>query len=554
MTLIRLSILLALMMLGLGGQRTCSDESLIPATAFDTLVICPAEFQSSLSEWILYRQKQGHSIQVVAPARSAVGVTDQIRQVADSNPLKFVFLIGDVGRQRDLATVPTHYVAAKVIQLFGSEPDIATDNPYADLDGDGLPELALGRLPADSAAEVRGFLDRVIAYETNAMQDQTWRRNINFVAGVGGFGGVLDNLVEHTAKQIITELVPQHYQTSMTFGSWRSPYCPDPRQFSQTAIGRFNEGCLFWVYIGHGQPTKLDRVHLPDQSHSVMDQDSAQHVCCVAGNPIAIFLSCYTGAIDHREDCLAETILRQPCGPIAAICGTRVTMPYALSLLSLEIVNEYFSGKVETLGELVCLAKRRIVETDHEPLDDENLVSNPYREMILGMGKLLSPRPDLLRAECLEHAHLIHVLGDPLLRLKRPEKIDVISIEQVESSDELRIAGISPTAGELCVELVYRRDRFRQRPPFRSDYRPSDKEFRSYQTVYLNSHDLTCDGCHQLVKSGPFQLSLRVPGDASGECVVRCMLSAPNSFALGSSAVQIKPSAVIRSARRTESK
>ena len=45
----------------------------------------------------------------------------------------------------------------------------------------------------------------------------------------------------------------------MTYASLASPYCPDPRKFHDTTIGRFNEGCLFWVYIGHGHPTGLDR-------------------------------------------------------------------------------------------------------------------------------------------------------------------------------------------------------------------------------------------------------------------------------------------------------
>ena len=143
-------------------------------------------------------------------------------------------------------------MAAKVNVLFGSEPEIATDNTFADLDGDGLPELAIGRLPADSKAEVERFVARVIEYEQDNSPNQQWRRNVNFVAGVGGFGGVIDNVIEQTTKQIITDLVPCDCQTSMTFGCWRSPYCPDPRRFSETAIRRFNEGCLFWVYIGHG--------------------------------------------------------------------------------------------------------------------------------------------------------------------------------------------------------------------------------------------------------------------------------------------------------------
>lgn len=510
----------------------------------DTLVICPLEFQPALTAWIAYRKQQGHSIEVLAPALTANATQAQIRNVAKNGSLKFLFLIGDMASTEKKKSVPTHYVPATVNVLFGSEPEIASDSPYADLDDDGLPDLALGRLPADSAEEVSEFLRRVINYENDLSENQHWRRNINFVAGVGGFGGVIDNVLESTTKQIITDLVPQHFQTSMTFASWRSPYCPDPRQFSQTTIGRFNEGCLFWIYIGHGHPTGLDQVHLPDeQSHSILDDDCVGDICCTAGNPIAMFLSCYSGAADHREDCLAETMLRQPCGPIAAICGTRVTMPYAMSLMSLEMIDEYFAGDTETMGQLIQLSKRRMVNAnDQLAAAEQNEVNqiDHYRDMVRGVGKLLSPHRELLRAECQEHVTLIHLFGDPLLRLKRAASLELTIENEVVAGTELIVSGVAPHAGELCLELVYRRDRFLQRPPRRREFVSSDEAFLVYQQTYDQSQNLTCTGIHQTVPAGPFKIALTVPSEATGECVVRGMISSANEFALGSVPIRIK--------------
>ena len=54
--------------------------------------------------------------------------------------------------------------------------------------------------------------------------------------------------------------LPADYRLSMTYGSWRSPYCPDPRRFHATTLERLNEGAWFWVYIGHGYPLGADRV------------------------------------------------------------------------------------------------------------------------------------------------------------------------------------------------------------------------------------------------------------------------------------------------------
>ena len=223
----------------------------------DTLVLCPFDFQPALAKWLTYRRGQGYQVRVESPAPIAAGIKRQIQIVAATNPLKRILLVGD---SADPFThfqqlVATDFVASQVSVFFGSEPEIATDNTYADLDFDGLPELTIGRIPVDSATQLDQYMDRVIAYEMTAnrnLRDSLWRRRINLVAGVGGLGRVVDTVVEQTAKQMITDLVPAEYQTSMTYGSWASPYCPDPRRFSQTTIERFNEGCLFWVYVGHG--------------------------------------------------------------------------------------------------------------------------------------------------------------------------------------------------------------------------------------------------------------------------------------------------------------
>lgn len=52
--------------------------------------------------------------------------------------------------------------------LLALTPDaglIATDQRFVDVDGDGLGDLAIGRLPATTAAEFAGMVDKLVAYE-----------------------------------------------------------------------------------------------------------------------------------------------------------------------------------------------------------------------------------------------------------------------------------------------------------------------------------------------------------------------------------------------------
>lgn len=564
-------------------------ESQPPLKMIDSLVVCPPELQPSLANWIEYRTAQGHGILVIPPVAQAQELRHQIRQlglqIADAGgTLNFLFLVGPAGERMSLgggvfdarqrrwewanlgvdppqpqfgllpgSFIPLHYLPAVVNSKFGSEPELATDILYADLNDDGLPDLSLGRIPFADPTTVQDYLERVIRYESNlgaaGAASQQWRQRINFIAGVGGFGGLVDQLLEQVTKSILTDLIPPAYQTSMTMASWSSPYCPDPRGFCQTTLERFNEGCLFWVYIGHGAPSRLDRIRLPSGDLPILDIESATQINCIQGNPIAIFLSCYNGAIDHRQPCLAEVMLSQPQGAIATISGTRVTMPYAMSLLSLELIDEYFSGDTKTLGELMKLAKRRLMANHGgSPTDAISETSSEFlpstgigfiRQMIQGVGKVASPAPDLLQEECWEHLQMMQLYGDPLLRLDRPEQVPIESMASVRAGHELTVTGTAPFAGQLCVELAYPRDRFKTRLKSRRQYTHSDADLANYQQVYAQANDSIWEVCYASIEAGEFSVRLPIPDAVHGKCIIRCRLGSPHRFALGANFVEV---------------
>jgi hypothetical protein len=584
------SLWIAVFSFALSAIAASANDDPISANPTDTLVVCPVEYRPALTRWIDYRSRQGRVVEVITPESDANAMSDRIREVARNSELKFLFLIGDVEIKRDVAarpvavespaaglpvvhttppigqstslvsnelsspicTIPMHYVPAQVNVLFGSESEISSDYPYSDFNGDGLPDVAIGRLPANSADEVREYLDRIISYETDRSQDNSWRRRINFVAGVGGFGTAIDHVLEQFTKEALIGLIPAEYQTAMTMASWRSPFCPDPRNFGNRVVERFNEGCLFWIYIGHGQPTELDRLRLPDQRFSILNPTMANRIHCPEGNPIAIFLACYTGAIDHQEDCLTKVLLKQPHGPIAVLSGTRVTMPYGMSSLMVEVANDYFNHRIDTLGELVQSAKRKMVlnqRTPHAMQDEvafgseESATLSEYqrlRTMIQETGMALSPKPELLTAECEEHLQLMQLYGDPLLKLEKPGTLEIHTDSVVKVGTQLTVRGTALSAGQLCVELAYPRDRFRKRPAYRKNYEATEEAFRQYEIAYEAANNLTCDVCVELVEAGPFQVTLAVPEDISGDCIVRCILSSSEGYALGSTKVRVE--------------
>ncbi len=540
------------------GRIGTPSENLVDAKIVndtDAIVICPQVWQSELKPWLIHRQKQGLSIQVLDTAPTKEKLQAKIRTVAAENPerLKYVLLIGDVANAEILAsgdwntTVPTHYESSTAMVRFGSEPHIATDNPYGDLNGDSLPELAVGRIPCDSGGELRSWIERVIAYELH--QDfSEWRRRVHVVAGVGGFGALIDSAVEMTAKQFLSQGIPHGYSISLTQASPSSPYCPTPAEFSQSTIHRFNEGGLFWIYMGHGNIGHLDFIREDDLWHCIMDEKCLPKIQPGPKSPIAVFLACYTGAFDAKDDSIAERLLKQPNGPIAALAGSRMTGPYGMSVLGSEMLEICFDERCETLGEILrqakCRAMRKVEIESASVAQSEN-----KRQWIDRLATALSPSNHDLDQERLEHLHMMNLLGDPMLRIQHPEPITLQVDEVAESSSRLKVRGYSAVEGKLTLDLIVRRDRVPE--PARQAFQ-RQKNAVADTKVGIQGKVLTKTQIYDLanrpilanrslrIPAGDFEVEIDIPADAKGACALRAFVESESSWGLGAKEVTIR--------------
>ena len=514
----------------------------------DVLVVCPDPFQQTFDQWVRYRQKQGHKVTVISPGRTGFMTRHLIKQAAEKQKYEYLILVGDArANEAGVAecSVPTDYIPAKVNVKFGSENEIATDSNFGDLDDDGFPDVAVARIPADSVSELKHYIGRVIEYETEFDWGH-WRRRIQVIGGVGGFGYVEDQAIQIATKKLVTDLIPPDFDVSMTYAGWRSPYYPDPRRFSQTAIERFNEGGLFWVYMGHGQKHSLDEVRTPFSRQKILDSETVQLLKCTNGSPIALMMCCYSGAFDARNDCLAEKMMQQPHGPIATICATRVSMPYAMSVMARNMMKECFDENPDTLGKLFLSSKKALVSKP-DPADE-------YRAALDGLASLLSPSREMLDQERLEHVHMFHLLGDPLLKIKVPDKIEITAQDNVISGKKCQVTANIPVAGRATVELVYRRDRFLFGGLHHKSFPRDPAQLSQLQDSYEKANQKVCWLKTIDVEPGKNEIELDVPGSASGDCFVRVYLETANGHYAGSRAIVVNKSPVQTTARKNSLK
>ena len=509
--------------------------------AVDTVVVRPAAWAEALGPWKAYREAQGHCIAELDTAADSKTIRAAIAQVAaaQTEPIRYVLLAGDVSADT-ASNVPTCYYDSTAMSQFGGEASIASDNPYADLDGDNVPDLAIGRIPADSAEQLRQVLARVMAFEQQG-DFSSWRRDVHVVAGVGGFGAIADSVIEMTTRRFLADRIPGWSELSMTQASVDSHYCPDPWRFSEACIDRMNQGGMFWVYIGHGQVKALDYVRAGEDWLPILTHDHVPAVNVGRHPPIAIFLACYTGAFDAIEDSLAEELMLSPTGPIASLAASRVSGPYGLAMLSDGLLSSCFDEQAGTLGDVVLHAKQRLLQDPKPPEISPRESNSPgstdhtsghtsgsmnQLQLIGAIASALSPSEYDLAAERREHVWLMNLLGDPMLRLCLPGPLSLQVAERAAPGETIQIVGNSDVPGQLRVELVLRRDQVRKELDGVAVDLISERGRAGFQQRYqaANQHILLKQE-RFLEAPGGFQFDLRIPAELPrGKYAVRAYL------------------------------
>lgn len=508
----------------------------------DVAVVCPDGFRQALAPWIKHRIGQGRRIQWLSNLGTAEQVRARIRETAKGGALRFVVLVGDsdprMSRDPQVRErcVPAHLEKARVNVRWGSEPEIATDNWYADLNDDDVPDVAIGRLSAESPESLGRIVAKILAYEADRTGG-AWRTRIELVAGVGGFGPLVDLALENSAKHLICDGFPTIYHGQMTYGSWQSPYFPDPRRFSETATERLGGGCLFWVYIGHGQRRELDWVRTPKSWHSILTSDQAARLKPGAGSPIALFLACYTGAFDDEKDCLSETLLRGERGPVAVISSSRVAMPYGLAVLSGEMIQECLSRHCETVGEILLHAKQKSMASV------EKGEAGEQRRLLDALAGLLTPGGLEPALERREHLSLMNLLGDPLLRVQYPQNLSLSVPREGTAGEVLSVEGVCTVDGECRLELIVPRGKVRNAiDPRRAFPNLEDEQaLAGFQTAWRDANDPVVVEIAASVRNGRLRARLPIPAKAAGAYHVRGYVQNAKDFAAGAADVKIVP-------------
>lgn len=578
-----------------GGMvaAACCFGTWTGALAEDVLIVTRPIFSESLAEWIAYRESQGWTVHTLLAKPTSPGkpyvapdqVRKQIRSLAAAYPISALLIVGDGAPESNddaasRAVLPAPRVDAAVIQRFGPENHIASDAWYGDLNDDGVPELAVGRIPAKRPSDMIEATKKIIRYETQTRAG-LWQSDVRLIAGVGGFSPILDTVIQRSVRSILADLLPGAMRLTLTQADWKSPYCPDPMLFRYLTLDQINAGPLFWIYMGHGSPEELDRLQTPNGLYRIMERSDAEQIDIRDSAPILLFFACYAGAYDAREPAIAEALFRQPNGPVAVLASSRTAMPYAMGVFGSELLSETFYGPTATLGAAVLNAKRRMAaeladesqqtepneqtesavqaksaETTEQaaavlpaiPASVEPAALSPSEETRLDVrrrldaaARLFDPAADALADERRDHIHLFNLFGDPLLRVRLPEWFEIDAPPTARASESVTVTGESVGAdGPVRVELALPLTRQAVRIEPRREFSLTDADRVEYQKTYEAANQRVLATADGVVQDGRFSVELPVPAPLVGRYVLRATLVGEKTLRLASRPIRVQ--------------
>ena len=334
-----------------------------PGQAADYIAIGPRDLLDSLQPLLDQRASQG--LEVVAVTDEAIydqfnhgfpepeAIRNFLRYASEKWEVgpRYVLLLGDstydskgyLG-ESEANRLPVYFVDT----VYGGQT--ASDVIFTQLDEDDWPDIALGRVPAQTPRQVEIWVQKLLQNE-QASQAEDWNQRILAVADGQEVSFQKD-------AQRFLDRFPENFTKSLVH-----PIAGATGTNTEIKQ-RLESGNLLVAYFGHGsvQMWGKDRLFSTQDVAGLSNQGRY---------PLMVNMTCLTGLFTHpKVESLTEALLWQPNGgAVAVLAPTSLTLPNDQSFLSDALVEALFADPDNSIGEAL-LAARRAVPADTAGIRD----------------------------------------------------------------------------------------------------------------------------------------------------------------------------------------
>jgi hypothetical protein len=329
------------------------DPRLPGLEEIDYLVVTHADFTTSAERLAGLRQRQGLQTAVVDVERAydalAGGAVEATavrgllgRLPVRKDPSAAVLFGDDTLDPRDYLGLGSVSFVPTLSAWDGQFGRIASENLYADQDGDGSPELAIGRLPADTAQVAELLVDKIERGGPRLDADST---QVMAVDDQGPSDVSFEGLGERVAPYLPLHHPVKFVQVSSGIGTARA-----------ALQDGWRSGPLVVQYFGHGgADTWADERLLTNEDAPALDG--------IGPAPLVFTWTCQSQWYQyHLGPSVNESLLLVPNGGALATVGpSGISDPGLQSQLAEGVLRRLAEGT--TLGAAIRAAKAELIST-----------------------------------------------------------------------------------------------------------------------------------------------------------------------------------------------
>ena len=220
---------------------------------------------------------------------------------------------------------------------------LGLDNPLADTDGDGTPNCAIGRLPAQTTNALARMIERIIAHESR----DDWKTNALFIADYD-VNHDFQMACERLATRAPPAIAPVHLnRTGTTLEPMRTDF-----------LKALNSSVPLAVYLGHG-----NNIALGDGSwffrHTASTSDMAGLTNRIRG-PLLLAGTCLLNNFSKpalTDRCIGKGFLETAPGGAVAVWASATEATLSVSEDTTRIIlDELYQDSEALLGDLIRAA------------------------------------------------------------------------------------------------------------------------------------------------------------------------------------------------------
>jgi hypothetical protein len=396
------------------------------------LAVARADLSASLKPLAEKRRNEGFepivSHQPIAAALAALPRRPQ-----------FLLLVGsdDSGKEPSKQQVP-----AKRLKLYRwrgeQRKEFASDMAWGDLDGDGMPDIPVGRIPARSPADVDRVVRKILAFESQPptsadLQTIVW-------LGSPEYDATINALASSFAVAMVQTGGPRWLRPWFVSGNPGDPFCGWPPDQPVRFTRQLKQGGIASVLMGHASADAFYSMTFAGRPVWYVADDAAKVLGQGPAAAPMFFFSCESGNFAQSRPCEAEEFLLLPGGPVAVVAATTESHPLT-NYFSGVCLLKAFGGRESRLGALWLNAQRE-AKRSRNPLV-ESVLRDAEGSLDAEVNVVKLKRDQML---------MYVILGDPATRLRLPERLEA-TIERTAAGWRWKA---KKPPGAVGIEVAYR--------------------------------------------------------------------------------------------------